>query len=144
MKPRRRSAQAGLTLLEAIVALAIIGSAFGAILELQAQLLRGLDTVAAAHSRAAWRLNAVEVAAMISRDGERTGAIEWSDGARMSWSPADGPSWSSPNRVGMRVRGVWRVTLAPVAFTVTQDGRQILKTERLAVSAAVAAPAARP
>lgn len=144
MKRTRRDAQAGLTLLEAIVALAIIGSAFGAILELQAQLVRGLDTVAAAHSKAAWRMNAVEVAAMISRDSERTGVIEWSDGARMSWAPASGPSWSSPNRVGMRVRGIWRVTLAPVTFTVVKDGRQILKTERLAVSAAIATPAQQP
>lgn len=133
---RRRSAQAGLTLLEALVALAIIGAAFGAILELQAQLVRGLDTVAAAHSNAAWRMNALEVAAMIERDEDRTGEIVWDDGTRLSWRPADGEAWTSPNRIGQRMRGTWTVTLAPVEFTVTRNGRKLLQTQRLAVSAA--------
>jgi hypothetical protein len=122
-------------LLEALVAMAIIGSAFGAILELQAQLVRGLDKVAAAHANAAWRLNALEIAAMIEREEDRTGAIEWPDGARLSWRSAEGEAWRSPNRVGMRVRGSWTVTLAPVDFTLTKDGRTLLQTQRLAVSA---------
>jgi prepilin-type N-terminal cleavage/methylation domain-containing protein len=136
---RRSKTQAGLTLLEALVAMAIIGSAFGAILELQAQLVRGLDKVTAAHSISAWRLNAVEIASMISREEDRRGTIEWEDGTRLSWQPASGDAWRSPNRIGLRVRGNWTVTLAPIDFTVTRNGRTLLKTQRLAVSAAPAA-----
>lgn len=137
MTTRRRN-QTGLTLLESLVALAIIGSAFGAILELQAQLVRGLDTVADAHRKAAWRLNAIEIASMIERDGDRTGFIDWSDGTRLTWEPGGGGDFRSPNRVGLRMRGAWLVTLAPVKFTVTRDGRALFKTERLAVSATLA------
>lgn len=133
---KRSSSKRGVTLLEALIAMAIIGTAFGAILELQANLVRGLDRVAAAHARAAWSLNAVELAAMIEREGDRTGTFDFEDGSRISWSPAPGANeWDSPTRRGLRMRGGWDAKLAWVDFVVRDKGNEVVRLRRLAVSA---------
>lgn len=126
----------GVTLLEALIAMAIIGTAFGAILELQANLVRGLDRVNAAHTRAAWSLNAVELAAMIEREADRSGTFDFEDGSRISWSPAPGATeWDSPSRRGLRMRGAWDAKLGWVDFVVRDKGNEVVRLRRLAVSA---------
>ncbi len=133
---KRSSNKRGITLLEALIAMAIIGTAFGAILELQANLVRGLDRVASAHTRTAWSLNVIELAAMIEREGDRTGTIDFEDGSRISWSPALGTNeWDSPSRRGLRMRGRWDAKLAWVDFVVHDKGNEVVRLRRLAVSA---------
>lgn len=136
-----RRAKYGLTLLEAIVALVIIGSGFAAVMELQGQLVRSLQTVERAHARAMWRLNAVEVAASLEQEDDRTGVIAWPDGSRLEWRPSDAqPRIERPNRMGMRQSGAWRIGLAPVAFTATVNGQAILTQDVLAVTATAPPP----
>lgn len=137
MNRGRAHSRGGLTLLEAVVALVIIGAGFGAVMELQGQLVRSLQAIERAHARALWRLNAVEVAASIERMEDRTGALAWPDGSRLEWGPAEDAQapLERPNRVGLRQAGTWRVTLAPIVFTATAQGRLVVRQRLLAVSA---------
>jgi len=136
-------ASRGLTLLEALVALAILGAGFGAVLDLQAQLVRGLAAVERAHQRTTWRLNAIEIAASVQREADRTGTVVFRDGSQIDWRPGDSTrSWSNPSREGFRERGVWRVTLAPVAVVARQRGQEVFSGEQMAVSAELPPPPA--
>jgi prepilin-type N-terminal cleavage/methylation domain-containing protein len=126
----------GVTLLEALIALAIIGTAFGAVLELQANLVRGLYRVEAAHKSAVWSLNATEIGAMIERERDRAGAFDFDDGSRITWQPATGSErWESPTRMGVRMRGEWIAALASIDYVVIEKGEEIVRTRRLAVTA---------
>ncbi len=129
------SARAGVTLLEAVVALVIIGTAFTTILTLQAQLTRSLDAVTRANERALWRRNAVEVAASLGSEADRTGALTWRDGATLEWRPDADAGLTRPNRTSMRQAGVWKVHLAPVAFTARTGARTIITESILAATA---------
>jgi hypothetical protein len=123
-------------LLEALVAMAIIGASFGAILQMQSNLVRSLRTVENAHVEAAWRANLVEVAASIEDPLHRTGQLSFPTGEKIEWrSKDDGRSLTSPSRLGLRTRGGWTVELGPVEFVVTKEQELVLRTETFATTA---------
>lgn len=129
------SAQRGVTLLEAIVALVIIGSAFAAVLEQQAQLTHTLDAVRRAHERAIWRRNAVEVASSLEREADRSGSMSWTGGIALDWRPSADVGQIRNNRIGSRTAGAWTVHLARVNFAVRKEGRTLLQESILVATA---------
>lgn len=131
-------ARRGLTLLEALVALAIIATSFGAILEMQAQLVRSLSAVQRAHERAQWRLNLVEVAASLDAETLEGGEFVWSSDARVNWRKSSERA-VRPNRLGQRTRGGSTVTLADVELEAVVKGRSIAR-ETMSVVVATTPP----
>jgi type II secretory pathway component PulK len=131
-------ARRGVTLLEALVALAIIATSFGAILEMQAQLVKSLSAVQRAHERAQWRLNLVEVASSLDHDTVEQGQLDWPDGGRIEWRKASDRA-TRPFRLGSRMRGASTVTLADVSLKAEKSGREIA-SETISVTVATPPP----
>jgi type II secretory pathway pseudopilin PulG len=126
---RRRTGADGFTLMEAIVAMSIVAGALTTILALQAQLVSDLSAIERSATRAAWRLNVVEVAA--AQMGAEPLRSPLSVGpAEIAWSDNGAPLAEGLVRVGQKETGRWTVTIAPVEFRVTQGGRTVLVTNQ--------------
>ncbi len=124
----------GVSLLEALVALTIIGSAFGAILSLQSQLVLSLEAVQRAHARAIWMGNINEIASSLDSKAIKSGRLEITRNVEVKWNAA-GPGWEKPNRVSSREAGNWIVRLTPMLFEVRADSELVLSQRRLVVTA---------
>lgn len=125
----------GVSLLEALVALTIIGSAFGAILSLQSQLVMSLDSVQRAHERASWIGNINEIADSLEYDNAKSGRLEIADNLDVRWQAVEGQGWERANRIALRQGGNWTVRLTPIDFEVRKGETVLLKQRRLVVTA---------